>query len=74
MNVKGDLTVSGGDLDHTYKVAQFHVHFGKDKTQGSEHTVDGKPYPLEVSQAVAYLVMSFKPVLKRLLSYSKWKP
>ncbi|XP_066911154.1 uncharacterized protein [Clytia hemisphaerica] len=31
-----------------YELAQFHFHWGINDTQGSEHTVDGKEYPLEV--------------------------
>jgi len=31
-----------------YKLWQVHFHWGKDATEGSEHTVDGTKYPLEV--------------------------
>ncbi len=40
--------VTGGGLDGTYEVFQFHTHWGSDDTKGSEHTLDGKMYPAEV--------------------------
>lgn len=43
-----DLKITGGELPATYKLAQFHFHWGSDDTKGSEHTVDGKAYPLEI--------------------------
>ncbi|KAL8615741.1 hypothetical protein ACOMHN_040236 [Nucella lapillus] len=44
----GTLEVSGGSLPNTFRVAQFHFHWGSVNTQGSEHTVDGNAYPMEV--------------------------
>ena len=41
-------TVSGGDLKTTYKAVQFHFHWGEDGGPGSEHTIDGEQYPMEV--------------------------
>ena len=44
-----DKTVSGGGLPAgTYKLLQFHFHWGKTDSDGSEHVVDSKAYPLEV--------------------------
>ena len=34
--------LSGGPLDSTYQLAQFHAHWGGENARGSEHTVDGK--------------------------------
>lgn len=34
--------------DTAYQLAQFHFHWGPNDKEGSEHTVDGKQYPLEV--------------------------
>ena len=45
----GDLRVSGGGLSSEYGVVQFHFHWGSSDQQGSEHTIDGVPYPMEVS-------------------------
>ena len=45
-----DPEVTGGSLDGTYQLAQFHFHWGSDKTKGSEHTVNKKAYPAEVKE------------------------
>jgi len=37
-----------GGLDGNYTLAQFHFHWGCDNSSGSEHTVDGKSYPMEL--------------------------
>lgn len=42
--------LTGGPLkEDVYRLAQFHCHWGKDCTCGSEHTVDGKYYAAEVN-------------------------
>ncbi|XP_078607735.1 carbonic anhydrase 1-like isoform X2 [Branchiostoma floridae x Branchiostoma japonicum] len=41
--------ISGGPLDSTYKLVQFHAHWGPlGGDEGSEHTVDGVTYPAEL--------------------------
>jgi len=40
--------VAGGGLTSEYIVAQFHFHWGSVSTQGSEHTIDDKMYPIEL--------------------------
>ena len=42
--------VSGGGLEGTYNTVQFHLHWGKNTDEGSEHTMDNKAYPAEVSK------------------------
>ncbi|XP_024141010.1 carbonic anhydrase XVb [Oryzias melastigma] len=43
------VKVSGGDLSEAYDSLQFHLHWGNGSTSnGSEHTVDGKRYPMEL--------------------------
>ena len=43
-------TLSRGDLPcDTYVMEQLHFHWGHDHHQGSEHLIDGKAYPVEVS-------------------------
>jgi len=43
------LTVTGGPFgNETYNFIQLHFHWGSDDTQGSEHTVGGHQYPLEM--------------------------
>uniref|UniRef100_A0A3P8NYW0 Carbonic anhydrase n=1 Tax=Astatotilapia calliptera TaxID=8154 RepID=A0A3P8NYW0_ASTCA len=41
---------SGGGLGHDYTILQFHFHWGdtSDTSEGSEHTVDSKRYPMEM--------------------------
>ncbi|XP_077534396.1 uncharacterized protein LOC144146310 [Haemaphysalis longicornis] len=43
-------TVADNETDPptNYKLVQFHFHLGTDDHTGSEHTLDGKAYPLEV--------------------------
>ncbi|KAK5600410.1 hypothetical protein CRENBAI_021707 [Crenichthys baileyi] len=41
-------TISGGGLLTTYKAVQLHLHWGKDGGLGSEHTIDGEQYPMEL--------------------------
>lgn len=38
----------GGQLEGDYQILQLHFHWGANDKQGSEHTVDGKEYPLEL--------------------------
>ncbi|OQR71310.1 carbonic anhydrase 7-like [Tropilaelaps mercedesae] len=40
--------LSGGPLSGEYKLLQMHFHWGKDSYRGSEHTVNGKRYPIEL--------------------------
>ncbi|KAK7123106.1 hypothetical protein R3I94_020027 [Phoxinus phoxinus] len=43
------MAVQGGDLPGLYNTKQFHLHWGNGSTSpGSEHTVDGKQYPMEL--------------------------
>ncbi|XP_056308449.1 carbonic anhydrase 4a [Danio aesculapii] len=41
-------TVSGGNLAEAYKAVQFHLHWGSSGGPGSEHTIDGEQYPMEL--------------------------
>ncbi|XP_077061917.1 carbonic anhydrase 4-like [Siphateles boraxobius] len=46
---EGKMTVQGGDLPGVYNTKQFHLHWGNGSlSPGSEHTVDGKQYPMEL--------------------------
>ncbi|XP_045845401.1 carbonic anhydrase 7 isoform X2 [Meles meles] len=48
-NDSDDRTVvTGGPLDGPYRLKQFHFHWGKKHSVGSEHTVDGKSFPSEL--------------------------
>ena len=45
-------SISAGGLGATYRAAQFHFHWGSDDTNGSEHTVNGNTFPLEVRHSL----------------------
>uniref|UniRef100_A0A8C7X0N8 Alpha-carbonic anhydrase domain-containing protein n=1 Tax=Oryzias sinensis TaxID=183150 RepID=A0A8C7X0N8_9TELE len=57
------VNVSGGGLNGMYNVLQFHFHWGKAdfiNHPGSEHTVDGNRYPMEVKNCCTdYVVFLF---------------
>ncbi|XP_044227615.1 carbonic anhydrase 4a [Thunnus albacares] len=40
--------ISGGGLPTSYKAVQFHLHWGINGGPGSEHTIDGEQYPMEL--------------------------
>lgn len=40
--------IKGGDLPGSYKALQLHLHWGKDGGPGSEHTIDGETFPMEM--------------------------
>ena len=44
------IVLRGGPLGGTtYRLEQYHCHWGKEAGEGSEHTVNGKSYAAEVS-------------------------
>ncbi|XP_069815739.1 carbonic anhydrase 2-like [Dendropsophus ebraccatus] len=43
--------LKGGALEGTYRLKQFHFHWGSCDGQGSEHTVDGHKYEAEGKEA-----------------------
>jgi len=42
------LSMSGGGLPDVFYLVQFHFHWGYNAFQGSEHTINGQKYPLEI--------------------------
>ncbi|RUS83901.1 hypothetical protein EGW08_008315, partial [Elysia chlorotica] len=46
--VRGSMSISGGGFSDTYKVAQFHFHWGSSSDKGSEHLINNKQYPMEL--------------------------
>ncbi|XP_073680006.1 carbonic anhydrase IV c [Garra rufa] len=42
------VRIHGGGLSGIYKAVQFHLHWGENGGQGSEHSVDGEHYPMEL--------------------------
>ncbi|XP_026171650.1 carbonic anhydrase 4-like [Mastacembelus armatus] len=48
VNLRRGVRISGGGLSEPYDSLQFHLHWGNGSSvPGSEHTVDGKRYPME---------------------------
>lgn len=48
LTLNRDLHMVGSDLGDTYKAHQLHFHWGSVNGQGSEHTVDGQAFPIEM--------------------------
>jgi len=42
------MVISGGNLAAHYKAIELHLHWGKDGGPGSEHTIDGETFVMEV--------------------------
>ena len=53
---KNELVTKHGALQGEYQLWQFHAHWGSCDEKGSEHTVDGKMYPAEVTTSYAKLL------------------
>lgn len=43
-----NLGVIGGPVKDEHKFLQFHMHWGKDASSGSEHLINGKPFAGEI--------------------------
>uniref|UniRef100_H3CUL6 Carbonic anhydrase 15 n=1 Tax=Tetraodon nigroviridis TaxID=99883 RepID=H3CUL6_TETNG len=48
LQVGSGMSVRGGGLPDVYHTAQLHFHWGGPASNGSEHTVDRRRYPMEV--------------------------
>ncbi|XP_041825118.1 carbonic anhydrase 15 [Melanotaenia boesemani] len=48
LQVGSGMAVSGGGLPDVYYTIQLHFHWGGPATNGSEHTVDRRRYPMEM--------------------------
>ncbi|KAJ3589354.1 hypothetical protein NHX12_010199, partial [Muraenolepis orangiensis] len=42
------VRLTGGALPGHYRALQFHLHWGADGGPGSEHTIDGERFPMEL--------------------------
>ncbi|CAF0787889.1 unnamed protein product [Didymodactylos carnosus] len=42
------ISMSGAKLMDVFNLLHFHIHWGLNVYQGSEHTIDGQKYPLEI--------------------------
>ncbi|XP_068584097.1 carbonic anhydrase 4b [Cebidichthys violaceus] len=48
LDLPSGMRITGGNLAEPYKAVQLHLHWGKDGGPGSEHTVDGEQFPVEM--------------------------
>ncbi|XP_076002688.1 carbonic anhydrase 4b [Genypterus blacodes] len=48
LDLPASNVIKGGHLDAPYKALQLHLHWGKDGGPGSEHTIDGEKFPMEM--------------------------
>ncbi|XP_028322534.1 carbonic anhydrase 4a [Gouania willdenowi] len=48
VNIPHLSTISGGGLFTSYKAVQLHLHWGNNGGPGSEHTIDGEQFPMEM--------------------------
>lgn len=48
VNLPDSAKINGGNLETTYKALQLHFHWGDHGGPGSEHTIDGEQYPMEM--------------------------
>ena len=58
VNVDGKgSSLTGGALAGEYELWQFHAHWDSEDNRGSEHTVEGKMYPAEVSCSSVHFII-----------------
>ncbi|KAG8001854.1 Carbonic anhydrase 4 [Nibea albiflora] len=48
LDLPDSIRIKGGNLPTTYKALQLHLHWGKNGGPGSEHTIDGERFPMEM--------------------------
>lgn len=48
LDLPPSIRIRGANLAATYKALQLHLHWGKDGGPGSEHTIDGEQFPMEM--------------------------
>lgn len=52
--------LTGGPISGTYRLKQFHFHWGASDDRGSEHTVNGIKFPCEVRKLLDSPECGFK--------------
>ncbi|XP_056138772.1 carbonic anhydrase 4b [Lampris incognitus] len=48
LDLPASAMIKSGNLVMPYKTVQLHLHWGKDGEPGSEHTIDGEQFPMEM--------------------------
>ncbi|KAI4814902.1 hypothetical protein KUCAC02_005078 [Chaenocephalus aceratus] len=48
LDLPSSINIKGGNLATQYKAIQLHLHWGVDGGPGSEHTIDGEQFPMEM--------------------------
>ncbi|XP_074079638.1 carbonic anhydrase 4 [Macrotis lagotis] len=48
VKLNNSIKISGGGLKETYKAVGIHLHWSDSLNKGSEHTIDGNSYPMEM--------------------------
>lgn len=48
MTLGGGMCIIGGDLPARYEALQLHLHWSEMSNKGSEHSIDGKHFAMEV--------------------------
>ncbi|XP_031208377.1 carbonic anhydrase 4 isoform X2 [Mastomys coucha] len=48
MSLGGGISITGGDLPAQYEATQLHLHWSEEKNKGSEHSIDGKHFAMEM--------------------------
>uniref|UniRef100_UPI0037E7CDC0 carbonic anhydrase 4b n=1 Tax=Semicossyphus pulcher TaxID=241346 RepID=UPI0037E7CDC0 len=48
LDLPSSIRIKGGNLAQPYKAVQVHLHWGKDGEPGSEHTIDGEQFSMEM--------------------------
>lgn len=51
---KTPINVTGGPLSYRYQLTEAHLRYGQVDLLGSEHTINGRAFPAEVSSITAY--------------------
>lgn len=62
LDLPSSIRIQGGHLSAEYRAAQLHLHWGKGGGPGSEHTIDGEQFPMEVWK-VSLFVINLRKVI-----------
>ena len=54
------VNISVGPLSYKYRAAEIKFHLSTEDSQGSEHRIAGKAFPVEVSQCIVEKIKEIK--------------